>query len=442
MIVGSLILLGIGAIAGSYFILAGSLYLAALLALWLPVPIPVPDRISVKVDSASYWVGDEVTVRLSVSMKRGIGVLVVHSPLPRELELVSGNNLRVFWKGIKPVEEEWQFTFRAATRGEFDLPPTRWEAHHFAWVHSAVRGVTAESIHLAVRPPIRAISNMSFARGIAANRQIDNSLAVMGVSTTDFLEIRQYTPGDAVNTINWKASARRSSTGSDSMTQLYVNEYEREGRRAVWLFVDGSAQMRVGTVLSNPFEHAVEAATAISYFYLNKGYQVGAYLSSRSVPLMNAEMGQSQLLKLNRELTRLQSSTRPFDFREAVLASKFSLLRLQPQMFLITRIDGEPANSAEMPERLAHIVNGMRMLQGAAKSRRRARTNISLIVIPGYEFDQSHGASRNFSVALQRTEMRGVFRYLRALGMNVIEWNPLEERFGDVFVRQMIGSKV
>ena len=45
-------------------------------------------------------------VRLSVSIKRGMGILIVHSQLPPELELVSGNNLRVLWKGIRAIEEE------------------------------------------------------------------------------------------------------------------------------------------------------------------------------------------------------------------------------------------------------------------------------------------------------------------------------------------------
>ena len=100
----------------------------------------------------------------------------------------------------------------------------------------------------------------------------------MGIITTDFREIRDYLPGDPYRSINWKATARRAVQYRDSFPK--VNEFEREGKKIVWIFLDKSAEMSLGPMIKNPFEYAIQAAACLARFYLERDCKVGLCIYS------------------------------------------------------------------------------------------------------------------------------------------------------------------
>jgi len=77
-----------------------------------------------------------------------------------------------------------------------------------------------------------------------------NDMAKIGVATTDFREIRNYVYGDPIKNINWKATARSSSPEMWPLT----NEYEVEGKKTVWLFLDTAGELEIGTNINNAFD--------------------------------------------------------------------------------------------------------------------------------------------------------------------------------------------
>src|SRR5439155_1671090 len=84
--------------------------------------------------------------------------------------------------------------------------------------------------------------------GRVASRQIG--------AGADFWGVREYTAGDEVRRINWKASAR--------LDRLFTNEYEGERSGDVVIVVDARRESFIGTETDNPIEHGVRAALGIA----------------------------------------------------------------------------------------------------------------------------------------------------------------------------------
>ncbi len=123
-------------------------------------------------------------------------------------------------------------------------------------MHELVSGTGDAAVEITVVPRTRAIRRVNQIMGRAHTRNPNDGIAAAGVATTDFSELHPYQPGDPMRIVNWKASARNSN----SANPLLVNEYEPEGRKAVWIFMDGADYMDVGTTLSALVDSALEAA--------------------------------------------------------------------------------------------------------------------------------------------------------------------------------------
>ncbi len=82
----------------------------------------------------------------------------------------------------------------------------------------------------------------------------------------EYADIRDYAPGDRLRTINWRASARRSSG-------LVVNERHPERNTDVVLFLDSFVDVRAGT--RSTLDDAVRAASTLATLYLERRDRVG-----------------------------------------------------------------------------------------------------------------------------------------------------------------------
>ncbi|TML11082.1 MAG: DUF58 domain-containing protein [Actinobacteria bacterium] len=81
----------------------------------------------------------------------------------------------------------------------------------------------------------------------------------------EFADLREYSPGDRVRSINWRASARRGT--------LWVNEQHPERNTDVVLFLDTFSDVRSGR--RGTLDAAVRAATSLAHRYLQRKDRVG-----------------------------------------------------------------------------------------------------------------------------------------------------------------------
>lgn len=84
---------------------------------------------------------------------------------------------------------------------------------------------------------------------------------------TDFHQLREYQPGDAISQIDWKATARHND--------LIAREYEAEKGQQVLLLLDASRRMRSADDGLSHFDATMMSALRLAHIALTKGDRVG-----------------------------------------------------------------------------------------------------------------------------------------------------------------------
>lgn len=377
-------------------------------------------------DSKTLWVGDIIEISYQVSINHGIGVLVLNQPLPSEFELVDGKNILAFWK--KPGKQTLIFTYkvRCPKRGKYLLNPVKWEARHLLGLVQTKTGeIFNTEIELIVKPKILSIRKVRSIKAFSSSPLPVIDIAKIGVATTDFREIRNYVVGDPVKSINWKATARRSSRGIFSPL---TNEYEVEGKKAVWLFLDSASYMNIGDSMENCFEYSLEAANRVARYHLDLGYRVGMYIYNNSEKLFYPDTGTRQFYKISRYLLEITTSPEGDNLSSAIDRCRSYILGYNPLCFIITRLDVSSTDK---------LIEGAKKL-AVFRGRLKRRLPLVIISIGGYTMlPQRNSYERNASELIQ-IETRPDVKKLRALGATVIEWNPKRVNFTTALVRQLL----
>lgn len=87
-------------------------------------------------------------------------------------------------------------------------------------------------------------------------------------SSVEFAEYKEYTEGDEIKHIDWRAFAR--------FDKYYVKQFEDETNLYAYLLLDGSGSMDFGSEGVTKLEYARTLAAAFAYFLLRQGDAVGA----------------------------------------------------------------------------------------------------------------------------------------------------------------------
>jgi uncharacterized protein (DUF58 family) len=85
--------------------------------------------------------------------------------------------------------------------------------------------------------------------------------------SVEFLQHRQYAPGDDLRHVDWKVWAKQD--------RLYVKQYEEDTNLRCTLLVDVSASMQYGSGPLNKYEYAATVATSLAYLLLKQHDAVG-----------------------------------------------------------------------------------------------------------------------------------------------------------------------
>ncbi|HVL87395.1 MAG TPA: DUF58 domain-containing protein [Candidatus Thermoplasmatota archaeon] len=426
----SLALLAAGLTFGNYaYLLVGSFPLFIVLAA-IGLDEPRDVRVERNVSRTNVRAGDRVTVEVRVACAGGRGLLEVHVPLPEPFELVEGSNLHLLRKDAGPLEASFAFTFRATKRGTWSLPATRLEAVHALGLRDPVAWVQGDDAVLEVKPRLAGLRRTRAAPGFARRIFPENDEARIGVQTTDFREIRDYAFGDPPSAINWKATARRQAgaaplPGGGAMPALpLVNEYEREGKKTVFLFVDAAAYMEVGTSVENAFERGLEAAGSVARFYLDRGYRLGAYVYNAQDQLLHPDTGRRQFLRLGQVLLRLAPSPPRQGLRAAVERCRGYLVNGRPLVVVVTRATEDTDGLAD----------GLRRLRAITGRRRRLLPVVVVTPSPYALLPAREEYGEDVVTLLSRLDRPALSR-VRRLGAAVVEWDPRRHGFESAFLR-------
>ena len=411
-------LFSLGVAMGNLELLVLSAFPLLLLALPLAARPRAPPKVTRALSTVAPRRGEPFAMDLAIAGVPQGALAEVHAPLPDSVTLEAGSNVALL-AGDATVAAK----LRAHARGSVDLPPVRVEVVDPAGVVGPLDAEAAPGETLRVAPRWHAIRRLrARSRTLAASPQPDRDAARVGIESTDFRELREYAWGDAPNAINWKATARRLSAmgkRGGRMSNPLVNEYEKEGKRTVFVLLDGGAQLRVGTSLETGLDHGVEAAVAAARFFLARGSRVGAWTyGARAGPVAPPESGSGQTASLERALSPGEPDP-TMTLPVALRALQQHLASSRPMVVVVTRVT--PANADE-------LADAARRLRVLLAERRRA---IPLVVIDVRALLLAPTPDPAWRTARQAVERedRDAVRRVAATGARVVPWQPGREDF-------------
>jgi uncharacterized protein (DUF58 family) len=122
----------------------------------------------------------------------------------------------------------------------------------------------------------------------------------------NFEEVREYTPGDEIRSIDWNVTAR--------MNTPYVKKFTEERELTVVLLVDLSASGAYGSVDLSKRELAAEVAALLAFSAINNNDKVALLLFSEEVELfIPPRKGRQHTLRLIREMLYFEPKGRRTD---------------------------------------------------------------------------------------------------------------------------------
>jgi uncharacterized protein (DUF58 family) len=221
-----------------------------------------PPRLDARVELDGERVVEGEAVRLDLELAADTAVeqvevlvgvpagLAVDGPNPTALPLAAGEPARLAWTvhgrrwGLYRFGQVW-----LRVRDRFGL-------FHYETLVDAGQALrvypAAVTLRALVRPhEVRATAGEQVARGKGDG--------------IEFADLRPFVPGDRVQRINWRASARRG--------ELWTNEAHPERNADIVLFLDTFAEARGAT--GGTLDAAVRAATALAARYLARRDRVG-----------------------------------------------------------------------------------------------------------------------------------------------------------------------
>lgn len=355
---------------------------------------------------------EAIRISVDVEIDRGAGLLVITDPLPEHLDLASGTNFHVHWNDGRggPIRLSYEVT--CTKRGIHSIGPVQAESFHPSWLEQTTFTLDEAATRLIVEPERLNLKKMRDGRLVSSIPMPIGAISKLGVRTTDFTEIRSYRPGDPYRTINWKATARHS-TAIDS--KPYVNEYEKDGKKTVFIFVDAGAWMNLGSTVDNIFEYAVQAASGIASFYLERDVRVGVYVYNYGRVIL-PDSGRKQASRILQSLLEVQANGKAENgengLKAAVKECSGHLVGINP-LFIIITMAGK--------ENTRDIIDGMRSMRKYSPNAR--IPPITVLHITGYSLVAS-GPPEEIGATLLELEHQRYMRTLKKSGAFVIPWNP------------------
>lgn len=225
----------------------------------------------------------------------------------------------------------WTVETPCYIRGEFRLGPMRVAAGDPFGLFEPQRMINATE-RIVVYP--QAVPLTQFALPAAALSGGDPQRFITQHITTNAASVRDYVPGDSINRIHWRSTARRG--------KLIVKEFELDPQVDIWMCVDFSQfslvedpmLQRVGMIGSVIYgstripksteEYAVVIAASIATYFTEQERTLGFSAYTPHLEVLPPERGQRQLSRIL-SILAVARSTNPTTLAD--------MLRMQSQNF-------------------------------------------------------------------------------------------------------------
>jgi uncharacterized protein (DUF58 family) len=470
LVVSGVTFIVMGMFLGNLILIVLGLFPIVFLALGILIGQPREVEVTRGGEDQKVWVDNQVKDSLRVTVRGGVGLVGFRDPLPPSFSLDEGTNVKFIWKGVTERVENIGYTATCAKRGHYEIDGVEYETRHPLQITENVLGKAAAPREYIVQPMPLFVKRIRERKAITKIPMPMEARIKFGFPTTDFREVRDYQPGDTYRSINWKVTARRLSS---SPSALQVNEYEKEGKKMVWIFLDSATHMALGTTVKNTMEYAVRATLGLADFYLSRECQVGlciydynahewegTYQKPREEldldvaffgveqmePAMNGDepseepgepgrssftsilfpdTGKKQQYRIMREMLNVDIRYGGESLKEAIHSCHRHIVGTLPLFIIITMLDASKAEA---------LYEGIRELYKYV-GRLRKRPSILIFNVQGYNIAAQKDVE---GIAADLLDFRNkpLIASLRGMGVTVVNWNPVTQSFAQALIKQ------
>ena len=377
-------------------------------------------------------VGEVLDVELEVSIQSGMGPVQISDFVPQHFELVEGSNFYIIWKGKNLKKLNIFYKIKCTTSGVYSLGETRWKSGHVIcnyWNNGSCKN----DVSIEITPRLLELKKVRGASIISKIPMPQGAVASMGMTTNDFKEIRSYYPGDAFKSINWKATSRNLVRGD---IWPVVNEFEKEGKKSVWIFLDTSKIMGYGTNIKNVMEYSIEAVNGLGDYYLKQNCSLALVTYGGEWEVyVPPGTGKQQYFKILKELINIKNNYYKLDdlykavksLDDVVYSYRGYFPGLRPMFIIITRFCN---NNYYEVQKAIDTMSCYTTKNGLLSS-------ILVLNIVGYELMAENQSEKVASDILQSMNVI-ISKDLRKQCI-WIDWNPVKESLTGALLKQVVG---
>lgn len=194
---------------------------------------------------------------------------------------------------------EWHYTLQAG-RGDYPWESIKAIASDPFGLFETEQDIAVHS-ELVVRPEVTKLRHLPL-RPRNTLHSPGSIPARLAGSGTDFWGIREYHPGDPLQRLNWRKTARQPQ-------KLYTKEFEQEEIADIGLILDARIPADLPLLAGKSFfDHAVSAAASLSETFLREGNRVGLLVFGQKMIHLFPGYGKHQLNKILTDLAGAAAS--------------------------------------------------------------------------------------------------------------------------------------
>ena len=195
-------------------------------------------------------------------------------------------------------ERSWLIRAPLSRRGHFRIEPLHIRTGDpFGFFEASA--TVGQGVSVVVYPRLESLPRW---RLPAAAVEGSRSSPIRTLQTTPMAtSIRPYAPGDAMNRIHWKATARH--------TEIQVKEFDLEQTADAWIILDLQREIQTGHGDESTVEAAVRAAASIADRALQENRAVGLTVNVGRATFLAPDRGGRQHLKIMQLLAAVEADS-------------------------------------------------------------------------------------------------------------------------------------
>lgn len=278
------LLFWLGLALQSTHLVVASAIIFSYLALALTIQSGVPSSITLKRRLSERLTEDErtTTETLITNSSTTPCLVAVQESYPEGLDLVEGSTNYIAF--IPPnAQNAISNVLSADFRGHYVIEPPVSVVMDELNLRGRKIDDATKSSYLTVFPPVEDLSDFPIGSRSSQPEIGAYRSGSVGVGT-EFFGIRDYSPGDDLRRINWKASARSEF--------LLSNEYEREHVVNIYLIADLTSTLR------GDLRWVVRTSASIATYLLKTRNRLGLIVLGEGISHVRIESGHRQLLRV------------------------------------------------------------------------------------------------------------------------------------------------